>query len=281
MALRQADRVESNNPNAYGIVRAVEVAGHKSVESLTALYAIPDCILSDTGNNTGNDAIGQKWYVISESAYYSLIDWAQRKSASGWKKDISEADGDHILLTGFEVLGDDQVTEEQLTPIPSDTVNKGIAKLHRAILNNEEVEAAVITKIKESVGLSESLDYTPTNPIISGSTTVSEAIESLANKVENGTVAVSKRVENNLQIKVSGGSTEGTDLYTFNGSEEKTLNFVSGTGIQLAAQQGGNVTISGKIVSSDEAGLMSTEMKTKLDDSISSEVMSNVLDILS
>lgn len=86
MALRQADRLESNNPKAYGIVRAIEVSGHKTVSSLENLYTIADCILSDSKKNTNNDALGQTWYVVSEGISYQLIDWESRSSASGWKK---------------------------------------------------------------------------------------------------------------------------------------------------------------------------------------------------
>ena len=86
MALRQADILISNNPSAYGIVRAVEVAGHRTVSSLDALYAIADCILSDSKNNTDSDAIGQTWYVVSEGCEYKLVNWESRKSVAGWEK---------------------------------------------------------------------------------------------------------------------------------------------------------------------------------------------------
>ena len=84
MALKFPDRLESNNPSAYGIVKAVEVAGHKTVSSLSALCNVPDCILSVSGNNTDNDAIGQLWYVADEGKIYQLTDWENRKSAEGW-----------------------------------------------------------------------------------------------------------------------------------------------------------------------------------------------------
>lgn len=92
MALRQADILVSNNPSAYGVVRAVEISGHKSVNTLDALYTIADCILSDSKNNTGNDAIGQTWYVVSEKCDYRLIDWENRKSASGWEKESTTSE---------------------------------------------------------------------------------------------------------------------------------------------------------------------------------------------
>ena len=84
MALKFSDRVESNNPSAYGIVKAIEVSGHKTVSSLSALLNIPDCILSVSGDNTDNDSIGQLWYVVDEGKIYQLQSWENRKSQEGW-----------------------------------------------------------------------------------------------------------------------------------------------------------------------------------------------------
>ena len=79
-------QLQSANLNEFGIVYANEVQGHKTVATLSALYAITDPILSKSVVNTGNDAIGQEWYVISEGCYYRLDNWANRHKASGWTK---------------------------------------------------------------------------------------------------------------------------------------------------------------------------------------------------
>ena len=86
MALKYPDRLESNNPAAYGIVKAVEVAGHKTVATVADLYTLADPILSDSKSNANNDAIGQEWYVRDQACLYRLISWADRKQASGWQK---------------------------------------------------------------------------------------------------------------------------------------------------------------------------------------------------
>lgn len=86
MALYYPDRLESNNPAAYGIVRAIEVAGHKTVSTVNDLYSLEDSILSDSGTNEDDDALGQKWYVVSAEKEYQLIDWSNRKSSSGWQE---------------------------------------------------------------------------------------------------------------------------------------------------------------------------------------------------
>ena len=79
-------QLQSANLDEFGIVYADEVQGHKTVATLSALYAITDPILSKSVVNTGNDAIGQEWYVISEGCYYRLDNWANRHKASGWTK---------------------------------------------------------------------------------------------------------------------------------------------------------------------------------------------------
>ena len=78
--------LESANTNEFGIVFADHIQGHRTVANLEALYKLSDAILSKTKNNTGNDAIGQEWYVVSEQSVYRLDDWANRKQASGWRK---------------------------------------------------------------------------------------------------------------------------------------------------------------------------------------------------
>ena len=86
MALKYPDRLESNNPNAFGIAKAVEISGHKTVKNLDSLYSIADCILSDSKSNLDNDAIGQEWYVIDQDSYYKLVSWENRKNGNGWTK---------------------------------------------------------------------------------------------------------------------------------------------------------------------------------------------------
>jgi hypothetical protein len=50
-------------------------------------------------------------------------------------------------------------------------------------------------------------------------------------------------VDNALVLKFDSGTTEGTDLYTFNGSEAKTINFKGGTAITLDDGTAGAITI--------------------------------------
>lgn len=77
-------KLASNNPKSFGIVDATEISGHRSVETLSELYAISDSILSILKD--GSDAIGQEWFVVSEDCKYRLDNWENRKSVSGWTK---------------------------------------------------------------------------------------------------------------------------------------------------------------------------------------------------
>lgn len=90
MALKYPDRLESNNPSSYGIVKSIEVSGHKTVNTKQDLLNLADAILSDSKTNSNNDAIGQQWYVYSENCFYQLIDWTNRKSENGWRKVITD-----------------------------------------------------------------------------------------------------------------------------------------------------------------------------------------------
>lgn len=84
MAIKYPDRIESNNPQAYGIVKATEIAGQRQVKQLSDLYKLPDAILSES--KTGEDAEGQIWIVGKDQ--YQLISWQNRNDASGWQKVI-------------------------------------------------------------------------------------------------------------------------------------------------------------------------------------------------
>ena len=132
MALKQADRLESNNPLAYGVVRATEISGHKYVNNLEDLYAIPDCILSDSKNNTDNDAIGQIWYVKNQNTNYRLISWENKNKAEGWVEEKLTSN----LSSQLNEL------EEDITVINGTgegSINKAVSDLGDKIRGNAEI----------------------------------------------------------------------------------------------------------------------------------------------
>lgn len=77
-----------------------------------------------------------------------------------------------------------------------------------------------------------------------------------------GTAVNASKVANSFIFKVAGGSTEGTNLYTFNGSAAKTINVVAGSNVTLTPTSG-QLSISAKdttygIASASANGLMSS-----------------------
>lgn len=83
-----------------------------------------------------------------------------------------------------------------------------------------------------------------------------------------GTAVNASKVANSFIFKVAGGSTEGTNLYTFNGSAAKTINVVAGSNVTLTPTSG-QLSISAKdttyaVATTSANGLMSSAMVTKL-----------------
>lgn len=132
MALKQADRLESNNPQAYGVVRATEISGHKYVSNLDDLYSIPDCILSDSKINTDDDAIGQIWYVKNQNTNYRLVSWENRNQSSGW---VEEKLASNISSQLTEL-------EEDITTINGTgegSITKAVSDLSNELKGNAEI----------------------------------------------------------------------------------------------------------------------------------------------
>ena len=154
MALKQADRIESNNPSAYGVVKAIEVSGHKSVKTINDLYKIADCILSDSKFNHNDDAIGQAWYVIDSLCNYRLVNWSDRKNKSGWKKEENSTTISEVK-TQVEINTE---TINQLTGTGEGSIAKAIQDLKASILGNVTEECDNLGKIENKIqALRESL----------------------------------------------------------------------------------------------------------------------------
>lgn len=83
-----------------------------------------------------------------------------------------------------------------------------------------------------------------------------------------GTAVNASKVANSFIFKVAGGNTEGTNLYTFNGSAAKTINVVAGSNVTLTPTSG-QLSISAKdttygIASASANGLMSSTVYNNL-----------------
>lgn len=102
MALKQANTLAPSNVSATGfaLADARHIGGHKVVASLTALYALQDWQLLNPGETDTALAIGQQWYVKG-TGFYRLTNWANRKTSSGW---IKEVDPNNIDTTLFQIV---------------------------------------------------------------------------------------------------------------------------------------------------------------------------------
>lgn len=173
MALKYPDRLESNNPKAFGIAKAVEISGHKTVKNLDGLYSIADCILSDSKSNLDNDAIGQEWYVIDQGAYYRLVSWENRNNENGWiKRDgsitgdigniqdslnthISRTDNPHKVTKDQVGLGNVDNTSDKLKPISDATKTALDGKVDKvtgkSLVNDDQINK--LSSLKTQDGL--------------------------------------------------------------------------------------------------------------------------------
>lgn len=136
IGLKQANTLITANSSStgYGVVYANEISGHKTVSSLEDLYKLYDWMLSASGDNTDNDAIGQLWYVVSEGNFYQLKDWANRKSADGWQ----------VFKTGSDVDLSGYAKTSELNAL-SDTVSAKLDKTEAESTYIKETELTTVT----------------------------------------------------------------------------------------------------------------------------------------
>jgi hypothetical protein len=102
MALKQANTLAPSNVSATGfaITDARYIGGHRSVASLTELYALHDWQLRNPEETDTELALGQQWYVKGVG-FYRLTNWAKRKTSLGWTKVI---DPNNIDTTLFQIV---------------------------------------------------------------------------------------------------------------------------------------------------------------------------------
>jgi hypothetical protein len=117
----------------------------------------------------------------------------------------------------------------------------------------------------------ESTVSTGTAPLTVASTTVVPNLNAdLLDGLNSGDFATAGHAHSNLTLRFDGGTTEGTDQYVYNGGTAKTLNFVSGTGIDITntsgtitiATTGGAATPNSLVIRADSGTTEGTDLYT-------------------
>lgn len=197
-------QLQSANLNEFGIVYADEVQGHKTVATLSALYAITDPILSKSVVNTGNDAIGQEWYVISEGCYYRLDNWANRHTASGWTKI-------QVVDTEFNSLSTHGADKIKNFTTSSDTVTLNY-NTWKSSTSNQDGSTSIPAATQSNAGVLSAKDKTELDRIntanfsLGAVTPESTTVEISANKTN---ITDNSSVPNNITIPAATQSKAG------------------------------------------------------------------------
>ena len=278
-------QLQSANLNEFGIVYADEVQGHKTVATLSALYAITDPILSKSVVNTGNDAIGQEWYVISEGCYYRLDNWANRHKASGWTKiQVVDTEFNSLSTHGADKIKNFTTSPSTVTlkynTWRSSTVNEdGTAVINAATQSAAGVlSAADKTKVDRITGTNHVISQPTTtatsrvititginptdNKAVSSSITLPEVSETqagLASASDKKTLNAIKTLGNSSHLKDDGCWTRTASNVAIN----FTCTNVSGNSTDTNSKTEHSVNIGA--ASSTLAGVMTSTDKTELD----------------
>lgn len=128
-------KIGSNNPKAYGAINATQVSGHKQVATTSDLYTISDSILSESKDNTNNDAIGQRWFVQSSQDYYQLISWENRNNSRGWSV-VQGGNGDggtNIVISDTPPLDTNDIWADDSEKSIPEYVNEDLQSLIQAV----------------------------------------------------------------------------------------------------------------------------------------------------
>lgn len=129
--LTRMAKIASANPKGWGIVDANEISGHRSVATVSDLYSLAGCILSSSYAGdlaaglqpTGDDAIGQIWYVQDTKKYYKLTSWQYPTTALNWTEVYIGTDYgkvDDVQVNGKTVVTD-KIAKIDLTPYAKDS----------------------------------------------------------------------------------------------------------------------------------------------------------------
>lgn len=121
-------------------VRATEIAGHRQVNTLQELYTIPDNILSESGTNEKEDAIGQEWWVQEKGRKYRLNNWDNRKNNHGWiPTEIIYLEGTQIVIS--------ETAPADTNDIWANDAEKSLPEYHNEDLQSIQAAIRALTEI--------------------------------------------------------------------------------------------------------------------------------------
>lgn len=138
----------------------------------------------------------------------------------------------------------------------------------KANASNVYTKAEVDSKVSSVYRVKGSVASYSSLPSWIGSSKPTYTASEVGALASGGTAVNASKVANSFIFKVAGGSTEGTNLYTFDGSAAKTINVVAGSNVTLTPTAG-QLSISAKnttyaVATTSANGLMSSAMVTKL-----------------
>lgn len=170
LARETVNFILSKTADGYN-VRATEIAGHRQVNTLQELYTIPDNVLSESGTNEKEDAIGQEWWVQEKGRKYRLNNWDNRKNNHGWiPTEIIYLEGTQIVIS--------ETAPADINDIWANDAEKSIPEYH-----NEDLQSiqAAIRALTEIVGKHE---YAFNNQLDSGNFSNNAADEIMSVEAE-------------------------------------------------------------------------------------------------
>lgn len=158
MALKQANTLAPSNVSATGfaLADARHIGGHKVVASLTALYALQDWQLLNPGETDTALALGQQWYVKG-IGFYRLTNWANRKTSSGWIKEVDPNNIDTTLFQIVSALPTSGINKNRIYLVASANRDPNGKNIYAEYIYTGDTSAAYDATKWEKIG-----EYTPT-----------------------------------------------------------------------------------------------------------------------
>ncbi len=158
MALKQANTLAPSNVSATGfaITDARYIGGHRSVASLTELYALHDWQLLNPEETDKELALGQQWYVKGVG-FYRLTNWAKRKTAFGWTKVIDPNNIDTTLFQIVSALPTSGINKNRIYLVASANRDPNGKNIYAEYIYTGDTSATYDATKWEKIG-----EYTPT-----------------------------------------------------------------------------------------------------------------------